>query len=446
MALNFQLKQRIKMFSQNVYLPAVYNFHRCQKVDRKLVIFADAHHDSRPEAMELLYRRLRYGSILQANERQEDTDDSAVRKQTQQKSDSFHIVEMYLDFSKASAKQILAYSTHFMKLYACASVVVICDNFLPVASCRKKKDTLVIQLWHGCGCYKKFGYDAPDDIPEGYKGDVFRNMDLVTVSAEAAVGPFSSAMHKTHGEVQPLGVSRTDLYYSESWRESCIRNFMRRYPGAYEESQNALHKRKKIVLWAPTFRGNAGKPELLNLDTEKLQKELGDDYLVLTRVHPHMKEAQKALKANCPIPTEQLYPVVDVLIADYSSLIYEYLLVKRIWREEELKETSKETPKETSPKIPKAEETGGLVLYAPDLGEYQSRRGFYMDIHEIPGEIVRKEKELTAAVRRASGQESVSQKSDAFLNRYMSACDGQATERIAGRIRGCCAEAAQSLK
>jgi CDP-glycerol glycerophosphotransferase (TagB/SpsB family) len=202
------------MFSQNVYLPAVYDLHRCCRVERNLIVFADAHHDGRPEAMELLYRRLKQSRVQPA----------------------YHIVEMYLDFGRASKAEVMEYSTRFMKLYARASVVVVCDNFLPAASCRKKRETMVVQLWHACGCYKKFGYDAKDDIPEGYHGDVYRNLSLVTVSAEAAVEPFSSAMHRTHGEVQALGVSRTDLYFSRKWRYRCIETFRELYPDVYEET------------------------------------------------------------------------------------------------------------------------------------------------------------------------------------------------------------------
>ena len=291
------------MFSQNVYLPAVYDLHRCCRVERNLIVFADAHHDGRPEAMELLYRRLKQSRVQPA----------------------YHIVEMYLDFGRASKAEVMEYSTRFMKLYARASVVVVSDNFLPVASCRKKRDTMVVQLWHACGCYKKFGYDAKDDIPEGYRGDVYRNLSLVTVSAEAAVEPFSSAMHRTHGEVQAIGVSRTDLYFSRKWRYRCIEAFRELYPDVYEETgagsgresdagsggeagagsgretgargvrkTGSLRKRRKVVLWAPTFRGNAGQPGLMDLDTEKLQRQLGKEYLVLTRVHPHMKEARSS--------------------------------------------------------------------------------------------------------------------------------------------------------
>ena len=442
MGAEFQLKQQAKMFSQNVYLPAVYDLHRCCRVERNLIVFADAHHDGRPEAMELLYRRLKQSRVQPA----------------------YHIVEMYLDFGRASKAEVMEYSTRFMKLYARASVVVVSDNFLPVASCRKKRDTLVVQLWHACGCYKKFGYDAKDDIPEGYHGDVYRNLSLVTVSsAEAAVEPFSSAMHRTHGEVQAIGVSRTDLYFSRKWRYRCIEAFRELYPDVYEETgagsgresdagsggeagagsgretgarggrkTGSLRKRRKVVLWAPTFRGNAGQPGLMDLDTEKLQRQLGKEYLVLTRVHPHMKEARKAVKNHCPIPTEQLYPVVDVLIADYSSLIYEYLLAAQIQNQQDLHGG--------------LGVHGGLVLYVPDLDTYMAQRGTYMDIHEIPGEIVKDADRLADAVRRAAGDGgqtagwigSQAKKRDAFLKRYLSACDGQSTARIAERIREHC--------
>ena len=255
----------------------------------------------------------------------------------------------------------------------------------------------MIQLWHACGCYKKFGYDAKDDIPENYHGaNVYRNADLVTVSGEAAVKPFASAMRLPESVVRPVGVSRTDLYRSRNWSRRCRERFYEKYPEAAG---------KKVVLWAPTFRGNAGAPEKTDIDIAALQEKLGEEYLVLTRLHPHMMRAgaanEAARAAACPIPTEELYPVTDVLIADYSSLIYEYLLFGH-----------------------------PLVLYCPDLDRYRSERGFYMDISEIPGETVTKRDMdlLAEAVKRAHTDED---RLKEFLDRYMSACDGMATERIA---------------
>ena len=370
--LRFQLRQLVKQAVQNLVLPVCYHVSRAGAVDPKLVVFADAHHSERPAAMELLYRKLK-------------------------REGGWKIIEHYLDYGTASAGQVARHSMRFMKLYARAGFVVICDNFLPAASCRKRRETKVIQLWHACGCYKKFGYDAKDDIPENYHGaNVYRNADLVTVSGEAAVKPFASAMRLPESVVRPVGVSRTDLYRSRNWSRRCRERFYEKYPEAAG---------KKVVLWAPTFRGNAGAPEKTDIDIAALQEKLGEEYLVLTRLHPHMMRAgeanEAARAAACPIPTEELYPLTDVLIADYSSLIYEYLLFGH-----------------------------PLVLYCPDLDRYRSERGFYMDISEVPGETVTKRDMdlLAEAVKRAHTDED---RLKEFLDRYMSACDGMATERIA---------------
>ncbi|HCI73880.1 MAG TPA: hypothetical protein DHV42_04990 [Lachnospiraceae bacterium] len=378
MDIRFQVKQVIKQAVQSIVLPVCYRMSLSREVDRKLVVFADAHHNSRPAAMELLYRQLK-------------------------KSGKYRIAEHYLDYADAGAAAVAKHSIRFMKLYARAGAVVICDNFLPAASCRKQGKTKVVQLWHACGCYKKFGYDATDDIPEHYHGaNVYRNADLVTVSGNAAVRPFASAMRLPEHCVRATGVSRTDLYFSKTWRQRCVTQFMDRYPQA---------KGKKVVLWAPTFRGNAGVPELPSLDLERLQKTLGDGYLVLARLHPHLIPLLKNRRGSsleaciCDIPAEELYPVADVLIADYSSLIYEYLLFRK-----------------------------PLVLYVPDLAAYRRKRGFYMQIEEIPGEVVMEESLLADAVKRAASVNDRDMPIDAFLEKYMGACDGNATARIAAWI------------
>ena len=390
MNLKLLLKQYIKMFSQNLMLPLWYRVCCFRPVTPGLVVFADAHHDSRPENMELLYQRLaNVGTI------------SKKKKEAA----GLEIKELYLDYQKHSPAAVLKHMFTFMKAYAQAETVVICDNFLPVASCRKRKKTRVIQLWHACGAFKKFGYDTADDIPKNYRGNVFKNIDLVTVSAEKCVKPFASAMKLPEANVQPLGVSRTDVYFDKEWQQDCRREFYEKYPEA---------KGKKIVLWAPTFRGNPGKPELIDLDLKKLQQQLGEEWLVLSRVHPHMHERYK--ETDCSIVTERLFPVIDVLIADYSSLIFEYLLFDR-----------------------------PLVMYVPDLAEYRKKRGFYLEFSEIPGYRVKKEEALPMAVQQeylAYQQEknynkvqldemrAFRKRREQFLECYMSGCDGQATERI----------------
>ncbi len=382
--IRLRLKQYVKMAAQNMYLPAVYRLYRNRKVDPDLVIFADAHHESRPENMQLLY-------------------DELTRR-------GLHVEEMYLDYQKAGVRSVMRHMSSFMKRYAQAGTVVICDNFLPAAGCRKKSETRLVQLWHACGALKKFGYDTADDIPENYRGNVFRGTDLVTVSAEACRTPFASAMHLDRDKVSALGVSRSDLFFDQDYVRSCREKLYRQCPKAAG---------KKIVLWAPTFRGSPGSPEVIPLDLGYLQRQLGPEYLVTAGLHPHMQTSCRRGKvsegtdevlfaADLSMSTQELMMASDLLIADYSSLIFEYLLLDK-----------------------------PLVLFVPDLDEYEQKRGFYMPYGDIPGTMVREEKRLADALKYAgitAQSRENREKRQAFLERYMSGCDGKSTGRIADWI------------
>lgn len=380
MDIRFQIRQIEKTLSQNMLLPAAYWVLRLagkpgcgsadgQPVPGKRILLADAHHDSCPESMELVAQELK----RRAKERGKQSD--------------LEVTEIYLDYGKSGAVKTIVRMLQFMKAYANSDTVVICDNFLPVASCKKDPETKVVQLWHACGAMKRFGYDCTEDIPAAYKGYVYANIDLVTVSGEAAVGPFASAMRMSRRNVLALGVSRTDRFFDPDYLKACRDRFYHVYPRA---------KGKKVVLWAPTFRGNAARPTVVDLDLAALSRALGEEYFVVSSHHPHMGGQKKKLT------TSMMLPAVDILIADYSSLVYEYLLLKK-----------------------------PLVLYTPDLAEYRQKRGFYMDPEELPGRIVLKEEDLAAAVMEATCDEAETQ---AFLLRWMGACDGHATERIVDEI------------
>lgn len=362
------------MTVQNIILPLVYFLSRSRPINNGLVIFADAHNDKCPVSMEGVLSKLK-------------------------KDNNFRILEFYHDFSRCGSVRSLRYSIQFMRLYAKAEFVFICDNFLPVSACAKRKGTTVIQLWHACGAFKKFGYDTTGDIPKYYKGNVYKNYDLVTVSSDGCIEHFASAMRLDKGVFKALGVSRTDMYFDEDF-------IAKSKEGFYKENPKA--KGKKVVLWAPTFRGNPADPYTEGGDAvERLADELlksGEWYFV-TKPHPHMK---KPIVANTEsnIPTEMLFPVSDLLITDYSSVIYEYALFKK-----------------------------PILIFAPDLEKYKSQRGFYIDLEKLPAEVITESEFLT----QETVEKAVSQfdKNDitSFIERYMTACDGSATNRIIDYIK-----------
>ncbi|MCI5934289.1 MAG: CDP-glycerol glycerophosphotransferase family protein [Lachnospiraceae bacterium] len=362
--MNFQLKQIVKIAMQNVFLPVIYRIGTVRKVDQKLMIFADFHKDEVPYSMEDLY------------EWALDSD--------------FHVVRMTKDCDSSGYISGLVYMVKFMLMYARAGYVFICDNFLPVASCKKREETVVVQMWHAGGMLKKYAYDTPRDIPKFYKGNVFRNYSLIITSDKNCNSAYISGMRADPRIVQGLGLSRTDRFYSEDYKQKCVRQFYDRYPEA---------KEKKIALFAPTFRGNASVPEIIDTSFLKdLEKSLGDEWILVTKMHPHL---QKHIgKDACPIPTEQLLPVADVLISDYSSVIYDYLLLER-----------------------------PIVYYVPDLQYYIENDQFYIDYYEMPGTIVESQEDLATAIQEAQ-QNFDLQRLRVFKQKYMGACDGHALERL----------------
>jgi CDP-glycerol glycerophosphotransferase (TagB/SpsB family) len=138
---------------------------------------------------------------------------------------------------------------------------------------------------------------------------------------------------------------------------------------------------KKIILYAPTFRGrvkSASTPGYFNtFDMRMIQKALGDEYVIVTKVHPYIKAGKKqfipsalqntyAYDATSRFTIDELLSVADVCISDYSSLIFEYSLFER-----------------------------PMLFYAYDLDDYNDWRGFYYDYHDLtPGPVCRDMGEL----------------------------------------------------
>lgn len=362
----FFIKQFIKMFTQHVIFPLAY-MKNCRKpIVKQRVLFADEHKSSCPLSMQ----RLR----------------DALAKE------GYDIVDCFFDLKELSSVAGMKHMLQFMKEYAQAEFVVIQDNFLPVSSCRKRKGTTVIQLWHGCGAFKKFGYDAKDDIPRFYMGNVYKNYDLIPVSSPYCRRFFGSAMHvKEKGSIRAYGNSYTDCYFDVHYRESMIQKFN----ACYGEKQGRC-----VVVWAPTFRGNAGRQEgNANTIGEQWVDHLAEnpDYLVIKSLHPHMlrEEEQPVLT------TGELLFMTDVLITDYSSVLFEYLLLDR-----------------------------PLVMFAPDLDSYRKTRGWYLEYEDLPGEIVTDGHQLEGAVKAAVQTDLYKEKRHAFRDKYMSCCDGNATKRL----------------
>ena len=371
MKMVFYIKQVLKMAMQQIYLPLLYKRYAGKPVEKGLVIFADAHHEDLPFSMRKMYETLQ--------------GDPEYKNET-----------WVTDFGKMGYGSLLKWLKQFMKRYAVAEYAFICDNFLPVSACEKRPETKVVQLWHSGGLLKKSGYDTTEDIPKMYKGDsVYKNYDLLTVSAPCCVPVFTKTMRLASGVVQATGISRSDYYYDEAWNQANREEFYRRYPEA---------KGKRVILWAPTFRGNAAMPTLCGMEEiQRVMKETEDRYYWVIKLHPHLEE--KGMKSNCELPSEKIFAVADLLITDYSSILFDYMAYKK-----------------------------PFLFFAPDFDSFDHARGFYVPYDSFPCKVVTDGAELPAAIEYELSERDPAEIEKCFAY-HMSMCDGKATERILKTIK-----------
>ncbi|QXJ49165.1 CDP-glycerol glycerophosphotransferase family protein [Bacillus altitudinis] len=321
-------------------------------------------------------------------------------------------VEVVLRFRKMNSglKERFIYVVHLLSsLYHVATcrVLLLDDYYFPLYLINKRSETKVIQIWHACGAFKKFGYSIvgkkSGPSPEYLKlVPVHSNYDYAIVSSKEAVLPFAEAFNMSPEQILPIGVPRTDFFFSKEEKESVKNKFYQKFP----------HLKSKIkILYAPTYRGAAHnqKDQNLILDREKLFKYIQPEkYEVLIKLHPYLENEYTVDQTY----TEQfslyeLMIVSDVLITDYSSVIFEYSLLNK-----------------------------PILFYCPDFDNYMEERDFYFPFDSFaPGPIT---KNLSSLVKELKYLNSDPQKVNLkeFSKRFMENCDGRSTDRVVSLILG----------
>ena len=283
------------------------------------------------------------------------------------------------------------------------SRVIVTDDYLKY--CRDttlRNGQKLVQLWHAPGAFKCFGLDAPSRLSETQERATHAQYTDVCVSSETVRRYYAQAFGVPLSVVKPLGTPRTDALLDRDARRAAKDALLERCP---------CLKGKTVYLYAPTFREQNGQlvPFDPQLDFAALEETLRDDELLVITRHPVMKTPffqdgrYRRIVDLTNEPTDMLLCAADVLITDYSSVLFDAALCG----------------------VP-------CVFWCPDRHAYE--RGFYLDFdNDLPGEIVETAGDLPDAIRRAAANRN-NEKLRAFCSAQMSACDGGATKRIAARI------------
>ncbi|MFJ8257630.1 CDP-glycerol glycerophosphotransferase family protein [Peribacillus asahii] len=304
-------------------------------------------------------------------------------------------------------KRIKRLSPEYYYYLAKAGYWVNNQNFPTYLS--KRKETTYLQTWHGTPL-KKMQFDI-ENI-QGRDDEYLNRVHHATKTWDYLISPspyaskaFRSAF-RYEKEMLEVGYPRNDLFYRDDVDE-LSKEIVRKLK---------LPSDKKVILYAPTFRDNQTSKNNkfvfeLNFDLEAMKQALGDEYILLLRMHV-------VISNNLTIPEEyrdfvmnvskypdiqELYLISDILMTDYSSVMFDFANTNR-----------------------------PILYYTYDLDDYRDNlRGFYIDFEdEAPGPLMKTTEDIIDAVLHLDEvNKKYETKYRAFRSKYCGLEDGKASER-----------------
>ena len=289
------------------------------------------------------------------------------------------------------------------------SDVIFVDDYVPMLSyIQPPKGTQLIQLWHAGLGFKSVGYSR-----FGRKGSphpetsCHRKYTMATVATEAEIEAYREVFGIERDAFFPCGMPRLDGFLDED-----------RIAAAREEIYNEHPelKGKKVIMFAPTFRGEGEQVAYYDfdiLDQKKIVEMCGDEYIFMIKMHPFVRKKMKiedyakdAIVDFSSYPDiNKLYYVTDLLITDYSSNYYEYALL------------------------------GNPVLFfCYDLDEYQITRGVHRLVRDAaPGKVVETFDEMIESIKNKDFDQ---EKTESFRQEVLSRMRGNSTDAIINKVLG----------
>ncbi|AVR00502.1 CDP-glycerol--glycerophosphate glycerophosphotransferase [Oceanobacillus iheyensis] len=280
----------------------------------------------------------------------------------------------------------------------------------------KSNRTVYLQTWHGTPL-KKLAADMnevhmPGTNTEKYKRNFLKESQKwdYLISPNAYSTEIFKRAFEFDREILETGYPRND-YLINSNTPLRIHEIKKRM---------GLPLNKKIILYAPTWRDNQyhkkGEYKFdYEMDFEKMKDRLGDQYILLLRLHYLVREnisieGAEGFVYDCSLHEDirELYLVSDLLVTDYSSVFFDYANLKK-----------------------------PIIFYVHDLEEYRDKlRGFYFDLElDAPGPLVKTTEELVNEITSTDTDgHKVRASEESFYMKYCYLEDGNASRRVVEHI------------
>lgn len=291
--------------------------------------------------------------------------------------------------------------------YICTSKYIIANTTMPSFYARRDGQ-IYLNTWHGVPT-KSMGYERPGQRIRG-ASNVVRNF-LGTTHLISANRFVTDTMYKKaymldeiyDGKFLEVGHPRTDAVVNTD------RNYI-----IDKLNKLGFNTDKKIIMYAPTWKGALWNKLEFNLDEfKKIIKSIRsqidtDEYEVYLRVHYflykqiEMDEELKKITIPFSIDTNELLSVVDILISDYSSIFFDFLVTDR-----------------------------PILFYVPDLEDYSENRGLYIPLSELPGPVTKDIDEISSYINNIDDvKRDYKEKYDAMKSWCTPQDDGNVCNRV----------------
>lgn len=293
--------------------------------------------------------------------------------------------------------------------YLATSDIILVDDYYPdIYFVDYPKHIKILQVWHACGAFKSVGFERL-----GKSGAPAFNTKIHKCYTHVPVSSYHSALHNAEGfaidikKFYPVGIPRTDIFFDEEYKKKTRAEMLE----VFSECKEA----KTVYMYAPTFRGDNANNAYFpfdRLDFESWGKFLEEtDSVLIVKLHPFVKRKveipeqykHRILDASSYREVNDILFIVDVLITDYSSIIYEMSLLKK-----------------------------PMLFFAFDQKHYEATRDFYEPYEDlVPGKIVHNFDDLMTALRNKDYE---FEKMDGFIKNNFTYTDGKSTDRVIDQL------------
>lgn len=271
----------------------------------------------------------------------------------------------------------------------------------------KKKNQIFIDTWHGSLGIKRIGATEKDRL---YNQKKLKDVDIFISNSDFETDVYRKSL-VFDKKIYKLGHPRNDIFFENS--PHCLNK--EHIKEKISEYIRTNINDKKIVLYAPTFRENP-RTDCFDMNYELLLDSLNEKYnaqfILALRFHPRtdivcrkkVKNTERIFDFTHFDDMQGLMAVSDILITDYSSCIFDFMLSRK-----------------------------PAFIYASDIKKYNNERGFYYPLESTPFPIIKNNEELKKTILDFDDKIYL-EKTQKFLEEKGCIDDGHAAERTVDLI------------